>query len=137
MNYDIEIETVSNESPGGLYRPTDNDNNRIQKSWGYEILYHNTNEYCAKSLIFLENKQCHATSMHLHVNKRETLICVEGSFKIEYIVDKKIKSCVLHKQDSFTVPRGLPHRIIHWSGPVGVIIEASTLDTPSDSIRIG
>ena len=104
----------------------------VQKAWGFERHYEN-NEYCMKWLHFRPNTYC---SMHYHLDKHETMLVVDGTLTIEYIVDKEKHSVTLDRGDAFTVSRGLAHRLV--AGPEGAdLIEASTPDHPDDSIRIG
>lgn len=130
-----QVETISSEAPGGKIIPIDLP--KVNKTWGYEITYHNTRQYCLKTLVFDSKKSNQSTSMHFHVEKRETLLVTRGRFMIYYIENKERKAVELSPNEAFTVPRGLPHSITYLDNKdYGIIIEASTLDTPSDSIRI-
>lgn len=106
---------------------------RIDKSWGYELIYHNQN-YCLKTLTI---RQGEYTSMHFHINKQETIYVTQGVLKFDYIINKEIHSRYLEWGEAVTISRGLPHRLI--AQPCGsdlVLVESSTYDEPADSVRI-
>ena len=105
---------------------------RQNKWWGFELTYRNTDKYCAKLLHFNEHGH---TSMHFHVNKTETLIVVHGVLTLEYIDNKVLSVVRLAPFSAWHIPPGHPHRLIAAEGPL-TLIEASTFDTPEDSIRI-
>src|SRR5690349_4736676 len=51
-----------------------------KKSWGYEEWITNSIHYCGKRLVF--EKKGGKTSLHFHINKRETMWCLKGAFAI-------------------------------------------------------
>lgn len=124
--------TVADEASGGRLT----DIHQVQKSWGWEETFHNNQDYCMKRLVFDPSYENDRTSMHFHIHKRETLYVAEGRVTVTYVNNKVLKHAYLEAGDAFTVPRGLPHRIVRNSKTKAVVIEASTLDTPSDSIRL-
>lgn len=115
-----------NGRSSGLVTPV-----RIKKDWGYELMFHN-DDYCSKWLHINKN---HKGSMHFHVIKEETLVCIEGVLHIEYIVRKEHKTIQLHDGEAFTIAPGLPHRLMAPLGDVD-LIESSTYDVDEDSVRI-
>ena len=108
----------------------------VSKTWGYELHYKNDEDYCCKLLRFHGDvDQGISTSMHFHVDKHETLVVSSGTLTVEYIVDKVTHTIKLNEGSALVVCGGFPHRLMALDGPVDVF-EASTFDSPDDSIRI-
>jgi len=105
----------------------------VDKPWGSEHIYQNNDRYCMKVLTIEPDKHC---SMHFHLKKHETMLVIEGTLAIDYIVDKEYKTQIVSQWEAFTISPGLPHSLRAPSGLVR-FIEASTPDYDSDSIRIG
>ena len=55
---------------------------RIQKGWGYEIIFSTTEKYCGKYLVFKKAKS--KCSMHYHLVKDESWNVNQGSFILRY-----------------------------------------------------
>lgn len=109
----------------------------VSKSWGYELHYKNDEDYCCKLLKFHGDvNQGIATSMHFHVDKHETLVVSKGVLTVEYIVNKIPHKVKIPEGSALVVCPGFPHRLMALDGPVD-LFEASTFDSPDDSIRIG
>ena len=111
----------------GLASPT-----VVTKTWGYELHYTNSPQYCCKLLHFDEG----STSMHFHVRKHETLVVTKGVLTLQYVYNKETHTIKLQEGEGWIMARGFPHKLIALDGPVDVF-EASTQDYPEDSIRIG
>jgi mannose-6-phosphate isomerase-like protein (cupin superfamily) len=104
-----------------------------EKWWGSEETHFNSQDkYCCKVLRF---KRGGKTSLHSHVKKHETLLVVEGTLTLEYVVDTKVFVTKLEKGEAWVVSPGFPHKLSAEDGDV-VIVEASTFDSPDDSVRI-
>ena len=103
----------------------------VEKSWGYELIYKNDEQYCCKLLHFDEG----ATSMHFHVIKHETLVVTKGLLTVEYIINKETKCVKIPKGCALVVCPGFPHRLMALDGEVE-LMEASTEDYADDSVRI-
>jgi mannose-6-phosphate isomerase-like protein (cupin superfamily) len=104
---------------------------KIPKRWGYELIYAN-DLYCCKLLVLEPNAE---TSMHLHLEKEETLVVVSGQLTVSYIKDKTEHSYTVNEGEAFTVSPGFPHALKALSQKVR-LIEASTPSFDTDSIRI-
>jgi mannose-6-phosphate isomerase-like protein (cupin superfamily) len=106
---------------------------RVEKGWGYELIFANTPEYCGKILHFNSGKK---TSMHFHVKKTETFYVYSGEFIIRSINTKDASKSEQHLTVGmdYEVPSYLPHQIESIVG--GDIFEASTNDDPCDSYRV-
>ncbi len=104
---------------------------KIPKRWGYELIYAN-DEYCCKLLVI--EPKCE-TSMHLHLEKEETLLVVAGQLLVKYIKDKEEHSYIVGVDEASTVAPGFPHALVALSEQVR-LVEASTPSFDSDSIRI-
>jgi mannose-6-phosphate isomerase-like protein (cupin superfamily) len=51
----------------------------IPKGWGYELIHHNSPEYCCKTLHITKNK---CLSYHYHIKKKETFLIAEGEVQL-------------------------------------------------------
>lgn len=105
----------------------------VSKGWGCEKIIHNSDGYCGKILCFKKGKKC---SFHYHEVKTETFYCA-GKVILRYgPADdiKEAKEIVLKSGDCFHVPKGLRHQIEAVED--SEIFEFSTIDHPSDSIRV-
>lgn len=105
----------------------------VEKRWGHEIIYKNDSDYCMK-LIHIK-KDCQ-TSMHFHVDKHETLLVTAGVLLLKYQdrVGKKFE-ILLKPNTAWIVSPGFAHQLVAHEDDV-TLVEASTLDTPDDSVRI-
>lgn len=126
---DLTIEPLAqiNEGTAGMAVPFFK-----KKWWGYELTYKNDSQYCAK---LLQMSPSGSTSMHFHIDKHETLILVDGELHVDYIDNKETKTIALSKNQALVVPPGFPHRL-YTKDTSATIVEASTLDKETDSIRI-
>lgn len=113
--------------------PIFSDKNKIEKGWGYEIIFANNKNYCGKILHFNPNSKM---SMHYHMKKEETWYVNQGSFIFRWINTKttKIEEKILKIGDSTTIIPGLPHQLETNDG--GEIFEVSTEHFDNDSYRI-
>lgn len=104
------------------------------KTWGYEVWVENNEEYCGKELHF--ERAGGRTSMHFHVKKRETMLCLLGVFDIVYIdtTDAEERFVQITAGESVEIPRLTPHSI--QCVTPGVIIEFSTTHEDTDSYRV-
>lgn len=106
---------------------------RVNKGWGYELIFANTPFYCGKILHFNTGKK---TSMHFHAIKTEAFYAYSGQFIIRTIDTETATQheTILNQGDKFEVLSLMPHQI--ESITEGDIFEASTHDEPSDSYRV-
>lgn len=105
---------------------------KIEKTWGYELIYQNQKLYCCKLLHINRNSSC---SYHLHLEKHETLTVVKGTLYIDTIIDKEPKLYIVKPGQSFVIAPGFIHSLRAESEEVE-LIESSTPSYDTDSIRI-
>lgn len=110
-------------------------NGKIDKGWGYEIIWATNESYAGKLLVF--EKVGSKFSMHFHREKDETWFVTSGRFKLRYIDTKtaKIVEKDLKEGDIWHNPPLLPHQLEALS-PNSIIFEASTPDSIEDNYRI-
>lgn len=105
------------------------------KSWGHETWIVNNESYCGKLLHI--NRGRH-TSMHFHSKKLETMYCLKGEFRIDFMDTKSgLKNIkLLTAGDSITIEPNTPHEI--WGiSEENILIEFSTHHENEDSYRVG
>ena len=99
-----------------------------EHSYGYHIDLVNTDKYCSKLLVF-ENSEY--SSVHGHIEKDETFICIDG--KLEIFVGKPgfMNKYILNPGDKVNIPPNTEH---WYYAPEGwaVILETSTHDDDDD-----
>jgi quercetin dioxygenase-like cupin family protein len=108
---------------------------RVQKGWGYEIIFSTTEKYCGKYLVFEKAKaKC---SMHYHLVKDESWNVNQGSFILRYIdtATAKLQEKILNVGDNWHNPPGLPHQLEALEDN-SIIVEVSTADSVEDNFRI-
>jgi mannose-6-phosphate isomerase len=82
---------------------------RIEKPWGYELIWAHTAHYVAKILFV---KAGHSLSLQYHVQKEETMFVESGECLIESGTDpKQLSSQVFSHGDVFHIQPGRLHRI--------------------------
>lgn len=112
----------------------DADYTHVVKVWGSETWIINTPMYCGK---MLHVKQGSHTSMHFHGFKHETMFCVEGVFRIDFIDGSgELVSRVLNQGESIVIPPLVPHSI-HGVEHFNAMFEFSTQHFDHDSVRVG
>lgn len=108
---------------------------RIEKGWGYELIFASYDNYCGKLLVF--PKEGKSGSMHFHAKKQESWLIQQGSFLLRKIDTKTaaITETVLSKGDTVTHFQNEPHQVTALQDD-SIIIEVSTHDDPDDSYRV-
>lgn len=109
---------------------------KIEKGWGYELIFASNEMYCGKILHF--NKKGAKSSMHFHKEKDETWLVQTGRFRL-YTIDtgtSKTVEYILDTGDSFRVLPLVPHQLEALEDSSS-IIEVSTRDLEIDNFRIG
>jgi mannose-6-phosphate isomerase-like protein (cupin superfamily) len=106
---------------------------KVEKGWGYEIIFVNDLEYCGKILHFEKGKKF---SMHYHIEKKETWYVASGEFLFYWIDTRNgiMYTEKLRVGDTITNERGQPHQL--EAIECGDIYEVSTMHKDSDSYRI-
>lgn len=107
----------------------------VEKGWGREVIFADTDDYCGKVMIF--DKAGSKGSMHFHIKKDETWFVAKGSFIVRKLntVDAKITESKLVTGDVWHNSPGQPHQLEALEDE-SVIYEVSTKDEASDSYRI-
>lgn len=105
---------------------------KIEKEWGYELIHQNQDLYCCKVLHIYKNSSC---SFHLHLEKHETLLVMQGTLFIDSTHNKTKTTYVVREGEAFVVAPGFIHSLRAESAPV-TIVESSTPSYDTDSIRI-
>ena len=109
---------------------------RVDKGWGYEIIWATNDKYCGKIMCF-ENPGS-KFSMHFLREKEETWFVNAGQFMLKYIDTKTAehKEQLLKQGDVWHNPPLQPHQLIAMQ-PNSIIFEVSTADSVEDNYRIG
>lgn len=105
---------------------------RIEKEWGYELIHQNHSLYCCKELVIYPYSSC---SFHLHMEKHETLLVIDGPLFIDTTHDKQKETYLVGPGEAFVVAPGFIHSLRADKHPVR-LIESSTPSYDTDSIRI-
>lgn len=105
---------------------------RVPKPWGYELIHQNNELYCCKTLFIYPNRSC---SYHLHLEKHETLLVVEGVLYIDTTHNKKKNTHIVKAGNAFVVAPGFIHSLRAGTEAV-TLIESSTPSYDTDSVRI-
>lgn len=107
----------------------------VKKGWGYELIWANTNEYCAKILVF--NKSGNKQSMHYHKTRNKSYFVNNGLFKIRWIDTATTE--IFEKQFSegeiWHCPCMTPHQIESMSDNAS-ITEVGTTESVDDIFRL-
>jgi len=108
---------------------------KVDKGWGFEIIWATNEKYCGKLLVF--EKVGSKFSMHFHKEKDETWFVNAGKFKLRYmnLEDGSIHEQELKEGDVWRNPPMIPHQLEALS-PQSVIFEVSTPDSVEDNYRI-
>jgi len=104
---------------------------RVDKPWGYELIFAHTDRYVGK---ILHVDAGHALSLQYHDVKDETLYMTEG--EVELVVEENgaLVSRTLRGGDSYHITPGTRHRMV--AGANGCdIIEVSTPEL-DDVVRL-
>lgn len=110
-------------------------NGKIDKGWGYEIIWSSNDLYCGKILVF--EKIGSKFSMHFHRQKDESWFVNAGRFKLRWIDTETatLYEKELKEGDVWRNPPLMPHQLECLS-PNSMIFEVSTADSIEDNYRI-
>lgn len=106
---------------------------KIEKGWGRELIWADTEKYCGK---FLKFNKGGSFSMHFHAEKDETWYVLEGKFILKTVntENAEISEQILNVGDTWRNKILEPHQLICVEE--GTIIEVSTKDNYKDNYRI-
>jgi quercetin dioxygenase-like cupin family protein len=83
---------------------------RVEKPWGYEIIWAEDNRYVGK---VLHIKAGHRLSLQYHQRKTETVMVWSGKMTFEFFKDgEQPQQKVLSHGEAFHITPGLRHRMI-------------------------
>lgn len=105
----------------------------VEKGWGNEFIWANTESYCGKLLNFKKDSM---SSMHFHAVKDETWLVLSGKFLVKWIRtgDAEIFEKELNVNDIWRNEPLEPHQLICLEE--GSIVEVSTADKTEDNYRV-
>jgi mannose-6-phosphate isomerase-like protein (cupin superfamily) len=82
---------------------------RVNKPWGYEIIWAENPKYLGKILNVMAGKRL---SLQYHKIKDETIIVQKGTLKLEVGTSKSdLKTLTLNEGQSYHIPAGTIHRM--------------------------
>jgi hypothetical protein len=107
---------------------------KIDKGWGYEIVWANNDKYCGKILVF--EKVGAKTSLVLHKEKSKSWFVNAGKFKLTFIdpATGTIHQSVLEEGKTCDIGELSAHQLEALE-PNSMIFEVGTTDT-EDRIRL-
>lgn len=104
---------------------------RVDKPWGYEIIFAHTDRYVGK---ILHVDPGHALSLQYHEKKDETLYLRDGEVELQVEENGELISTVLRGGDSYRITPFTRHRMV--AGENGCdIIEVSSPEL-DDVVRL-
>ena len=103
---------------------------RVEKPWGYELIFAHTDRYVGKIIHVTAG---HKLSRQYHVAKDETLMVESGELDVEVGAEGATETIHMKRRDVFRVKPGVIHRLI---GVTDVdVIEVSTTEL-DDVVRL-
>jgi membrane-associated protease RseP (regulator of RpoE activity) len=108
---------------------------KIDKGWGFEIIFANNDHYCGKLLVF--ERAGAKTSLVFHKDKRKSWFVNAGKFKVKYIdvATGELKEAVLEEGKTADFAELGPHQIEALT-PNSIIFEVGTADYVEDRFRL-
>ena len=108
---------------------------KIDKGWGYEIVWVNNDKFCGKMLVF--ERAGAKTSLVFHKEKQKSWFVNSGKFKVTFIdaTNGEVKEAFLDEgQTADFMPLG-PHQV-EALVPDSMIFEVGTTDFVEDRFRL-
>jgi streptogramin lyase len=108
---------------------------KVDKGWGFEIVFANNDKYCGKLLVF--DRVGAKTSMVFHKEKGKTWFINAGKFKITYIdvASGEVKEAVLEEGKTVDFGPLGPHQVESLVAN-SIIFEVGTGDYVEDRFRL-
>ena len=108
---------------------------KVDKGWGFEIVFANNDKYCGKLLVF--DRVGAKTSMVFHKEKGKTWFINAGKFKITYIdvASGEVKEAVLEEGKTVDFGPLGPHQVEALEAS-SIIFEVGTGDYVEDRFRL-
>ncbi len=109
----------------------------VDKSWGWEKWFANTDDYCGKELFVKRGRWSSKGRYHYHKIKDETFYIIKGTLKLKVFLEGNDfpTTFVLNKGDSYRVKPGIRHKFTAMPFMGCYFIEASTTHRDDDSYR--
>ncbi len=108
---------------------------KIDKGWGFEIIFANNDKYCGKLLVF--ERVGAKTSLVFHKEKRKSWFVNAGKFKVTYIdvTTGEVKEAVLEEGKTADFAELGPHQVESLVAN-SIIFEVGTADYVEDRFRL-
>jgi hypothetical protein len=108
---------------------------KIDKGWGFEIIFANNDHYCGKLLVF--ERAGAKTSLVFHKEKRKSWFVNAGKFKVKYIdvATSEVKEAILEEGKTADFAELGPHQV-EALVPNSIIFEVGTADYVEDRFRL-
>jgi hypothetical protein len=108
---------------------------KIDKGWGFEIIFANNDHYCGKLLVF--ERAGAKTSLVFHKEKRKSWFVNAGKFKVKYIdvATGEVKEAVLEEGKTADFAELGPHQVEALVAN-SIIFEVGTADYVEDRFRL-
>lgn len=108
---------------------------KIDKGWGYEIVWANNDKYCAKLLVF--ERAGAKTSLVFHKDKKKSWFVNAGKFKITYIdiATGETREAILEEGKTADFAELSPHQVESLVAG-SIIFEVGTADYVEDRFRL-
>jgi hypothetical protein len=108
---------------------------KVDKGWGFEIIFANNSSYCGKLLVF--ERAGAKTSLVFHKEKRKSWFVNAGKFRVRYIdiASGEMKEAVLEEGKTVDFAELSPHQI-EALAPNSIIFEVGTGDYVEDRFRL-
>jgi hypothetical protein len=108
---------------------------KVDKGWGFEIIFANNSSYCGKLLVF--ERAGAKTSLVFHKEKRKSWFVNAGKFRVRYIdiASGEMKEAVLEEGKTVDFAELSPHQI-EALAPNSIIFEVGTGDYMEDRFRL-
>jgi len=104
---------------------------RVEKPWGYELIFAHTERYAGK---ILHVDAGHALSLQYHERKDETLYLASGEVDLLVEENGELRSLAMRPGDSYHIRPGVRHRMT--AGPSGCeFVEVSSPEL-DDVVRL-
>ena len=108
---------------------------KIDKGWGFELVFANNDKYCGKLLVF--ERAGAKTSLVFHKEKAKSWFINAGKFKVKFIdvSTGEMKEAVLEEGQTADFGQLGPHQIESLL-PNSIIFEVGTGDYVEDRFRL-
>ena len=108
---------------------------KLEKGWGFEIIFANNEKYCGKLLVF--ERAGAKTSLVLHKDKSKSWFVNAGKFKVKFIdvTTGEVKEAVLEEGQTADFGALGPHQVEAIVAN-SVIFEVGTGDYIEDRFRL-